>query len=270
MAVAGRRDKRDAAREKREKRRHVELHGASGAHTHALMSKSMRDPAATAKQRQRGPTVLERQAVEQRIEEEKAEARRPRTPTKRSQSAPCRDRDKHGGEEARGRGRQRINEAGGRKDGGPDALQRRSRSLVAKKNYRRSVVVSSVAPAGGVTISGCPERTDAQFEQGTAAGTIQHAAAVREWLKEHLSEAGSELRSIDQKDRNVMLFNDWLEQNGYEPFADWVKDEQGWKPVCRVDDEVQPKVPAAESLIEYAFKLATGDREKCPKGGRPE
>ena len=67
-----------------------------------------------------------------------------------------------------------------------------------------------------------------------------------------------------------MLFNDWLQQNGYEPFADWVEDEHGWKPVCRADEERQPKVPTAESLIEYAFQLATGDREKCPKGGRAE
>ena len=181
-----------------------------------------------------------------------------------------RSREKHGGEEARGRGRQRVNEAGTRKGGGPDALQQRSRSLVAKKNYRRSVVVTSVAPAGGVSISGCPARTDPRFEQGTLAGTLAHAAAVCEWMKGDLSHAGSELRSIDQKDRNVMMFNDWLEHNGYEPFADWVENELGWKPVCRVDEELQPKVPTAEALVEYAFQLATGDREKCPKGGRAE
>ena len=60
-------------------------------------------------------------------------------------------------------------------------------------------------------------------------------------MKSKLSDAGTELRSVDQKDRNVMLFNDWLEQNGYEPFADWVKDEDGWKPVVRHDSELQPK-----------------------------
>eukprot|EP00966_Prymnesium_polylepis_P099095 2294903-Prymnesium_polylepis.1 len=112
------------------------------------MSQQMRDPAATAKARQRGMSVLDRLAEEQRIEEEKEEARRPRVVARRSQSVP-RSRDKHGGEEARGRGRQRVNEAVTRKGGGPVALQQRSRSLVAKKNYRRSVVVSSVAPAGG-------------------------------------------------------------------------------------------------------------------------
>jgi hypothetical protein len=36
------------------------------------------------------------------------------------------------------------------------------------------------------------------------------------------------------------------------------------------DEELQPRVPTAESLIEYAFKLSTGDRAKCPKGGRQE
>ena len=103
-------------------------------------------------------------------------------------------------------------------------LQRRSKSLMGKKNWRRSVVANSVRPAGGALISGCPERTDAQFEQGTAAGTAAHSfsAAVHEWIKSKLCDAGSELRTIDQKDRNVMLFNDWLEQSGYEPFAQWV------------------------------------------------
>jgi len=185
-----------------------------------MASEQVRDPAATAKNRKRGLTVLERQAQEQRIEEQKEDARRPRAKAKRSESAPPGNRDKHGGEDARGRGRQRMNEAGSRKEGGPDALQQRSRSLLGKRNHRRSVVVRSVAVAGGVGISCCPARSDPQFEQGTLAGTIAHAVAVRKWQKETMSEAGSELRSLDQKDRNVMLYNDWLEQNGYEPFAD--------------------------------------------------
>ena len=79
------------------------------------MSQQMRDPAATAKARQRGISVLERLAEEQRIAEEKEEARRPRARARRSQSAPPKDKDKNGGEAARGRGRQRINEAGRRK-----------------------------------------------------------------------------------------------------------------------------------------------------------
>ena len=91
-------------------------------------------------------------------------------------------------------------------------------------------------------------------------------------MKSNLCEAGSELRSVDQKDRNVMLFNDWLEQNGYQPFADWVNEARRGVDgsVCRHDEEQQPRVPTAESLIKYAFKMATGDRDKCPKGGRAE
>ena len=79
------------------------------------MSEQMRDPASAAKGRQRGLTVLERQAEADRIQAEKEEARRPRAKAKRSQSASRgADRDRNGGEEARGRGRQRINEAGRR------------------------------------------------------------------------------------------------------------------------------------------------------------
>lgn len=50
------------------------------------------------------------------------------------------------------------------------------------------------------------------------------------------------LRTVDQKDRNVMLFNDWLGQNGHKQFADWVKDKDGWIAVCRMDDNQQPCV----------------------------
>ena len=237
------------------------------------MSIEMRDPAAAAKARQRGMSVLERLAEEDRIVAEKEEVRRSRAKARRSKSAPPSGagRDKNGGEEARGRGRQRINEAGRRQsDAGALQLQRRSRSLMSKKNYRRSALVNAVAPAGGAVMSACPKRTDAQFEQGTAAGTAAHAAAVREWIKANLSDAGSELRTIDQRDRNVMLFNDWLGQNGYEQFADWVKDADGWKAVCRMDEELQPQVPTAEIMIEYAFQMANGDKESCPKEGRAE
>ena len=52
------------------------------------MSKEMKDPAAAAKSRQRGLTVLERQAEAERIEAEKEAARRPRQAAKRSQSLP--------------------------------------------------------------------------------------------------------------------------------------------------------------------------------------
>ena len=224
------------------------------------MSESMRDPAAAAKARKRGRTVLERQAEEQRMDSEKEESRRPRAARRRSQSAPrAGGRHKNGGEDARGRGRQRVNEAGRRQsEAGALQVQQRSSSLMSKKDYRRSVVVNSVAPAGGAVMSACPKRTDAQFEQGTAAGTAAHAAAVREWIKLNFSDAGSELRTIDQRDRNVMLFNDWLGQNGYEQFADWVKDSDGWSAVCRMDEELEPKAPTAESLIEYAVAALEG------------
>ena len=205
-------------------------------------------------------SVLERLSEEDRIAAEKEEARRPRVKAKRSQSAlPGASRDKNGGDAARGRGRQRINEAGRRQaDAGALQLQRRSRSLMSKKDFRRSVVVNSVAPAGGTVMSACPKRTDAQFEQGTAAGTAAHAAAVRDWIKTNLSDAGSELRTIDQRDRNVMLFNDWLGQNGYEQFADWVKGEDGWSAVCRMD-----KGAAATGADSREF-----DRLRVPNGKR--
>ena len=61
-------------------------------------------------------------------------------------------------------------------------------------------------------MSACPKRTDAQFEQGTAAGTAAHAAVVREWIKTNLSDAGSELRTIDQHELKTGAFGNWYEK----------------------------------------------------------
>ena len=85
-----------------------------------------------------------------------------------------------------------MNESGQRNDGGADVmqLQQRSRSPMSRKNWRRSVVINSVGAAGGAIMSKCPERPDAEFEQGTAAGTLAHSVRrVRAWVKSNLSDA---------------------------------------------------------------------------------
>ena len=124
----------------------------------------MKSAAQSAKDRQRGLSVLERQAEGERIAAEKEAARRQRKAARRSQSTPP-QKDKNGGELARGRGRQRIkiNQTIGRSSGGSGMLERRSRSLMSKKDFRRSVLVNAVAPAGGAVLSRCPERTDDAF-----------------------------------------------------------------------------------------------------------
>ena len=101
--------------------------------------------------------LLERQAEEERIAAEKEAARRPRKAARRSQSTPP-QKDKNGGELARGRGRQRINQTIGRSSGGSGMLERRSRSLMSKKDFRRSGLINSVVPAGGAVLSRCPEK----------------------------------------------------------------------------------------------------------------
>jgi hypothetical protein len=77
------------------------------------MSEEMRSPASSAKKRQRGLSVLDRQAEEQRIQEDKEDSRRHRSAQQRSQSVPP------AAEAERGRGRKRMNEAGTRKDAAP-------------------------------------------------------------------------------------------------------------------------------------------------------
>ena len=45
----------------------------------------------------------------------------------------------------------------------------------------------------------------------------------------------------------MMIFNDWLDESGYRPFADWVKDEAGWKPVMRFDEDVEGQCDACDA-----------------------
>ena len=69
-----------------------------------VVHEQMREPAAASKARERGLSVLERQAEAECIAAAKDAARRPRA--KRSKSVPrgSGSRDKNGGDEARGRG----------------------------------------------------------------------------------------------------------------------------------------------------------------------
>ena len=39
-------------------------------------------------------------------------------------------------------------------------------------------------------------------------------------------DAGAEVRSIDQRDRKVGLFGDWLERSGHGRYLEWVQDEE--------------------------------------------
>ena len=204
-----------------------------------------------------------------------AASRRHAAPKRQSQ-----DKDQNGGETARGRGRLRMNESGLRSH----RWRCRRVAAAAAEQVARVKEELPAQRAGQFGWAGrwcrgkrLPGAGRLAVRAGNSRGRcVAHAEAVREWIKSNMSEAGSELRSVDQKDRNLMLFNDWLEQNGYRPFADWVKEEAGWKPIVRVRCALirscsrEPTVPTAESLIEYAFQIANGNREKCPIGGRPE
>ena len=79
------------------------------------------------------------------------------------------------------------------------------------------------------------------------------------------------VRSLDQRDRKVGLFGDWLEASGHGKFIGWVQDEetQLWKlaAVCGEDDT--PRVPRPVAIMEFSLKAARGD-ESVPKGGRPQ
>ena len=41
-----------------------------------------------------------------------------------------------------------------------------------------------------------------------------------------IADAGAEVRSLDQRDRKVGLFGDWLETSGHGKYVEWVQDKE--------------------------------------------
>ena len=89
------------------------------------------------------------------------------------------------------------------------------------------------------------------------------------WVDGNLNEGGAEERTLDARDRKVGLFGDFLEARQHGKFVEWVAEPTGYslRPCRAASGEVV--TPKVVMLMEYILKMAIGDGEACPKGGRP-
>jgi hypothetical protein len=142
------------------------------------------------------------------------------------------------------------------------------RRALAEKTQRRTVHLHAVLASGAAEFDAAPGREDyADDEDGAAL----HEEAFNEYVDGNFDDAGAEVISLDQRDRKVGMFGDWLEASGHGKYVEWVKDaETGLYRLDAVCTEGgEPLVPRPAAIMEFALKASRGDKS-VPKGGRPE
>ena len=128
------------------------------------------------------------------------------------------------------------------------------RKCLADKGWaRRSVVIRGISGSGAANLEELPGRED--FPAGED-GDEQWAEAMLLFEEEHFEGAGTEVRSMDQRDRKVGLFGDLLERVGHGKFVEWrANEEQGGLYELKIVTKVSAP-PAMPQRV--AFSVLTG------------
>ena len=84
--------------------------------------------------------------------------------------------------------------------GGVARLQERRRSLMAKKESRRSVMVNGVAPSGTMKLHEVPDRADYIYGD---EGTASYEADMLEFMAGNIDDDGVEARTLDWRELKV-------------------------------------------------------------------
>ena len=132
--------------------------------------------------------------------------------------------------------------------------------------------VHSVLASGAADFEAAPGRDEFTNDE---MGALLHEQRFNEYVDGTFDDAGAEVRSLDQRDRKVGLFGDWLEASGHGKLIEWVRDEETslYKlKAVRVKEGEEKGVPLVArpvAIMEFALKAARGDAS-VPKGGRPE
>ena len=105
-----------------------------------------------------------------------------------------------------------------------------ARRSLAEKTQRRTVHLNAVLASGTADFEAAPSR--ASFADGEM-GALLHEERFNDYVDGNFDDAGAEVRSLDQRDRKVGLFGDWLEASGYGKYIEWVQDGKGeFRPRC--------------------------------------
>ena len=124
-----------------------------------------------------------------------------------------------------GRGRVRLHAVQKQISSALDEEEEQRKCLAEKGWARRSVVLRGVSGSGAANLEALPGRED--FPAG-ADGEAEWAEALLVFEEANFEGAGNEVRSMDQRDRKVGLFGDFLERVGHGKFVESrASEEQG-------------------------------------------
>ena len=87
-------------------------------------------------------------------------------------------------------------------------------ALFGKRLGRRTVHLHGLAPSGDAAFEAVEEVGREAFLPGEQ-GAQDHEDAFLEFLSGNIDDAGAEVRSLDQRDRKVGHFGDWLKRVGH-------------------------------------------------------
>ena len=216
----------------------------------------VRSGAQRAKDRVRGPSVLERLAAEERAAAE-AEAERFAKALYRRAGGAVRAHasDKvtttgNGAVCVLGRGRAARNaplELGG----SAPAMEQRKMTLLAKAESRRSSTVFSLAPAGAGKLDEMPERDE--FE-ATDDGARAWMANFFDFLDKNFSSSGGQGRALDQHELRAGFFGEWHARNGHGRIVQWEKEENGYR-LQPITSGGEPVVPSVAAVCAFALQV---------------
>ena len=122
-----------------------------------------------------------------------------------------------------GRGRVRLHAMQMQTASGLDDEDDRRKCLADQGWARRSVVIRGVGGSGAANLEALPGRED--YPAGDD-GDAQWAEAMLQFQDDNFEGAGTEVRSMDQRDRKVGLFGDFLERVGHGKFVEWRANEE--------------------------------------------
>jgi len=125
------------------------------------------------------------------------------------------------------------------------------RRALAEKTQRRTVHLHAVLASGAADFEAAPGR---ELFGDDEAGADAQEAAFNEYIDGNFDDAGAEVRSLDQRDRKVGLFGDWMETVGHGKYVQWVKDESTslW--------ELEPVRDASGAPLKSIKKRGRGSR----------
>ena len=94
---------------------------------------------------------------------------------------------------------------------------------LAENEQRRTMHLHAVLASGAADFEAAPRREDYEDDE---AGAERHEQLFNEYIDGNFDDAGAEVRTLDQRDRKVGLFGDWMEAVGHAKYIEWVQDEE--------------------------------------------